>query len=232
MPAPFSQVYEPIKLSPWIELPALPPFVLDADKEIILEFNRTAQSEHRYDLSLHPEPFIGSLASQVALLALNPGISQEDYAIHSDPFFRRIFRDNCTQAASEIPFYYLQDEFLDLPGGIWWRKKLRLLIDKFGRNNVSRSICCIQLYPYHSQRFSRLPRATNTVDYTVLMVRQAMASNKLLVVMRAWSKWASLVPEITTYENLIRLKNPLNPALSPANAGVDFSRLVQLIGQL
>jgi hypothetical protein len=45
----------------WINLPQAHPFVLHCDAPAINAFNATAAARHRFDLSLLPEPYFGSL---------------------------------------------------------------------------------------------------------------------------------------------------------------------------
>lgn len=215
--------------SPWLRLPKRPPFVLEQDLSGILRFNQKSELRLSFDLRLHPEPFIGSLSAPVILLALNPGLSEVDYLVHADKDLLRIIRDSALQTSSCSEHYYLSDPFLATPGGKWWSEKLRCLIEEAGRDVVSRAICCIQLYPYHSEAFGSIPEFTSTLEYAREVLVRQIHQGKLIVVMRAWEKWMKCVPELHGYERVLRLRNPRNPCLSPGNLGAAYETLVQAI---
>lgn len=200
-------------------MPASPPFVLEHDLKGILRFNQEAESRFQFDLELHPEPFIGSLSAPVILLALNPGLSDEDFRVHADEDLLGIIRDSALQTPMCAEHYYLSDSFSSTPGGQWWRAKLRRLADELQWDVAARAICCIQFYPYHSKAFSSIPEFTRTLEYMREALLDQLRLRKLVVVMRAWQQWSKYVPELHDYERVIRLRNPRNPCLSPGNLG-------------
>ncbi len=59
--------------NPWLHLPMTAPFVLAEDAPLVERFNLTASPDHRLDLTLLPEPFLGLPSAPVVLLGLNPG---------------------------------------------------------------------------------------------------------------------------------------------------------------
>ena len=78
--------------NPWLDLPKRPPFVLKRDLPAIGELNGHANKDHRIDVDLLPEPFLGSTVAPVVLLGLNPGWSPEDAVWHAKPAFARLLR--------------------------------------------------------------------------------------------------------------------------------------------
>jgi hypothetical protein len=74
-------------VNPWRLLPLLPPYALAEDARALDAFSARAAHDKRYDLSLFPEPFFGSLSAPVLLLALNPGWSPNDASVHGQPWF-------------------------------------------------------------------------------------------------------------------------------------------------
>ena len=215
----------------WHSLPDKVPFVLDHDLPAISGFNQTVDSRFRYDLSLHPEPFIGSLSAPIILLALNPGLSERDYEVHSDEHLLGTIRNSAVQSPLCTQFYYLTEAFSSTPGGEWWRSKLRRLIDDLGLEAVSPAMCCIQLYPYHSREFHSIPEVTSTVLHVRQVLLDQFRLGKLIIVMRAWRQWTSLVPELLDYERVVRLRNPRNPCLSPGNLGDSYEMVRQAISR-
>ena len=214
--------------NPWTCLPAAAPYVLPADSAALGAFNAKAKPEHRYETALHPEPFLGSLDAPVLLLALNPGLASADYEVHQ--------REDClthlrasTRQDGNATLYYLEECFANTPGGKWWHSKVKQLVETCGIRKVAKALCCVQYYPYHSTKFSRVPANTGAQEFTARAIREAIGAGKLIVVMRSLKLWVRLVPELETYGNVITLRNPLNPALSPANLGDAYGRLVAAV---
>lgn len=210
-------------LNPWLQLPLAPPYILEADRELISKHNATTKEEFLYDLSLHPEPFVGSLGAPIYLLALNPGLSNLDTYIHCRKDCLKILRQAAIQSSGIKHLYYLCNEFEGSPGAAWWRQKTKHLIRQYGVNLTSESLCCIQYYPYHSRKFSKIAGISSTTEYTAYVIKAAIELRKYIIVLRSWRHWASIVPELAHYDRLAVIKNPLNPCLTPNNLGDDYS---------
>ena len=215
--------------SPWFDLPTHSPFVLEGDSELIRRHNEVSKNQYEYNLELHPEPFVGSLNAPIYLLALNPGLHSEDFAFHSKPECLRVMRLAALQSPEIDSLYYFNQIFEGSPGAHWWKSKAAHIVKIYGEMIVARSLCCVQLYPYHSVKFSRVPGLTSTVQYTADIVRDAIRSGKTIIVMRSWRRWTSLVPALSCYEKVARVRNPLNPSLSPANLGDYFCMVDRIL---
>ena len=209
--------------NPWSNLPLNPPFVLEIDRSAVTEFNRGQSVESNATLQTHlfPEPFLGTPTAPIVLLGLNPGFSGLDSTWHRDPDFLTAMRKNLNHDCEFFPF--LDPRFEKTPGSVWWRKRLRWLIDDTAVELVSRSIFCIELLGYHSTRFKGVPKQISenrllpSAEYAGHLVRTAIANNKFIVVMRSYRRWCKLVPELVEYKNVFHLNSPQNVALSPAN---------------
>jgi hypothetical protein len=88
---------------------------------------------------------------------------------------------------------------------------------------------CIQYFPYRS--------ATKNVPNCVLpsqrfswtLARQAIAEEKLIVVLRSWEEWAAAVPELRHYP-CVRLNQVRSPFVSEGNmASNDWSRMLRAL---
>lgn len=220
----------PPRSNPWVHLPSTPHFVLKEDRELILQHNEASHAECSYNLNLHPEPFIGSLLAPIYLLALNPGLHDADFLFHSRVECLDLFRKAAIRSAEINSLYYFDQVFEGSPGADWWRSKTRDLTNIYGEKIVAGSLCCVQLYPYHSKKFSKLPGLTSTVLYTASVVQEAIDSGKTIIVMRSWRLWVSLVPDLSRYERIVRVRNPRNPSLSPANLGDNFHMFDRFLG--
>ena len=83
-------------------------------------------------------------------------------------------------------------------------------------NRINRNLMCIQYFPYHSQKWRGAPHLPSQ-EYTFHLVREAINSKKKIILMRAKRDWLSGVKEL--HDNYVKVVNPANPALSPANLG-------------
>lgn len=210
--------------NPWESLPTSKPYLLDSDKEAILNFNKSANENHFIHYELLPEPFIGDPNAPIILLNLNPGYSEKDIKFHNDPYYIQISRNRLEHKASDYPFYALDPKISESPMYDWWVKKLKPLIDKAGAETVANKICCIELFPYHSKKYKQLKGNIRSQEYGFHLVRKAIERNALIVIMRAKKRWLKEVPELKDY---CEVKNYLNPVLSRRNLGEEFDKIIE-----
>lgn len=215
--------------NPWLRLPSIAPFVLPDDRGRLEEFNAKAKPEHRYDLCLYPDPFFGADQANVVFLLLNPGLDDKDRRVHSRPAFADIARKNLSHGLKQYPFLYLHPVCADTPGGAWWRKRARSLIeeDGLGLESVANGIACIQFMPYHSAKYSSASPSLPSQQYGFKLVRDAIAREAEIVVMRSERLWLTAVPELATYPRLHAGRNPRAPFISPGNLPSSYNRIVQ-----
>ncbi len=211
--------------NPWIDYDLKTTKIHHLDKLQIDKFNITAKSEFKFDTILLPDPYIGNVNSKILLLALNPGIHEDDYEIHKGPIYRKLHRENINQIDTEYPFYYLNPE-LNSPGTKWWHSKLKHLIENFGVRKTAQAVCCLQYVPYHSKKFKKLSKNLPTQEFVKKIIETHIKNNKPIVMMRSKSLWIKLVPELEFYKNIFSLRNPRTPALSPKNVGEENFKLL------
>jgi hypothetical protein len=206
--------------------------VLPCDEEEISIYNAMAQGDNELRLNLSPEPFIGLPTAPVVLLNLNPGFHPEDPEVHQRPGFRGVLRNNCCHVSSQHPFFFLHPDFRETPGGRWWRKKFRCLLEEFREKELARSIFCVEYFPYHSRRF-RWPirlHQLRSQQYGFGLVRSAIHRNAVVVIMRARRRWLESVPELGVHPGVLTLNSPQNVVLSPGNfTGDGFGVLASAI---
>lgn len=207
--------------NPWAFLPPAPPYILDSDTACVTQFNKHATARTAYDLSLFPEPFFGSPQAPVVLLALNPGWSPDDAAVHATPSFEEQARRSLSHALSPYPFLHLQPHCLT-PGSFWWRRIAARLIDDCGFEAVAHNMLCVQYFPYHSREYRPTTQTVPSQSYGFSLVRAAIARGADVVAMRSLRLWLGAVPELGTYRRLHVVNNPRNPALSSRNLGDSY----------
>lgn len=218
--------------NPWLDLPKKDPFVLPSDRAIIERINACAKPEHQIRLEVLPVPFLGSLEkASVVLLSLNPGIDDQDFDI-----FRRdkdyVEQNRRTLSFESNPsFFYLGRQFAYTEGYKWWFKRLRKLIEICGHETVASKIMCIEYFPYHSRKYATTTPLIPSQNYGFSLARQAIAQQKVIVVMRSYQLWIAKVPELGGYPS-IRLSNSRSPYITPTNMPVnDFQRIVTALSE-
>lgn len=212
--------------NPWLTLPHAKPYVLASDASLLQSFNASAAEQHRYDLSLFPEPFFGSPSAPVVVLNLNPGWSPDDTSIHAEHEFAAMSRSALTHSLGPYPFLHLQPTGLT-PGSKWWRQRTRELISDVGFESVARRLGCVQFAPYHSRQYAPASPRLPSQEYSFGLVRQAMDRGAEVVIMRSVNLWFRAVPELASYNRLHRGANPRAPFLSRGNLKSSYQVIAQ-----
>jgi hypothetical protein len=204
--------------NPWKHLPLHEPYVLDMDRAIIERYNANFKSEDETYIhtELLPEPFYGNPQAPVMLLSLNPS-----YAKDVDARFYRQNADACRlnlkHAPQKYPFYLLNPAYKDYEGHDWWYKRLGALIKDTDHKRVTENVCCVEFFPYHSRRFGAHRLALPSSHYRHELVLQAIAEQRLIVIMRSVNHWKGAIPELKTYSNVCTLLNSQSTYVSPGN---------------
>ena len=214
--------------NPWQDLPHSGEYVLDSDRNAVEGFNRTARPDFKYDINLMPEPFFGTPEAPIVVLNLNPGISSEEEIFHSQPAFMEKAWASLTNSLRPYPFLHLQDS-ITTPGEIWWRKRTRELEADTSLELVSKSLLCVQFFPYHSKMFSPKTPFIPSQEYGFHLVRNAMHRGSEIIIMRSKSLWMKKIPELLSYRNLHIAKNPRSPYISRGNLGGSYEKLLEKI---
>ncbi|MEN7547845.1 hypothetical protein AAG747_07990 [Rapidithrix thailandica] len=140
---------------------------------------------------LMPVPYTGNLRdARIYLLMVNPGFHHNDYYSENSVIeYRTALARNLRQENLDenFPFLYLNPQFCHTSGGEYWLKKFNSLIeglkDRLGNNYsydnilslISRNICILELFPYHSINFKLSQRVINNCP-SVKRIRQFVDS--------------------------------------------------------
>lgn len=217
--------------NPWKDLPQNAPFILETDKEEVLTFNTKAKPIVKIQHHVLPEPYIGNPNAPVVLLNLNPGYADEDVAYYQTEFVLQLWQKNLFHMPMEYPFYILHPEFdQELGGTMWWRTKLREMIEICGTKKVTKNICCIEYFPYHSIRYKPLKAPLESQRYSFDLVKKAIDNQAVIIVMRSEKSWLTAVPELENYMHLYRLNSKQNVAVSRNNCPEGFSKILEVMG--
>lgn len=214
--------------NPWLTLPKHTPFVLATDAVAVERFNKTAVASVRIELTLLPEPFVGRIDAPVVLLTLNPGVSDEDFALHETPGFRdRVLRCH-RQAPTEYPNYYLDPDVAG-PGARWLHRITRPLVQEFGARAVSSGLSLVELFPYHSRRFAHGAVRVPSKAYTIAIAQAAIRRGAAIFITRGRELWYKSVPELRNCPRVFFTRSAQNIVISPRNCPDGFSVVADAI---
>jgi len=223
--------------NPWKNLSRRTPYILANDQKVIKAFNRRVTNAYKINEKLLPDPFLGNPKAPVVLLNLNPGIGGDERKLHKKAFFRKACFANLRHKPAS--FYYFNKKFKNTDGNIWWRRKMREVIEKlkltefFGSEEkaldiLGKKIFVIEYFPYHSEKFLN-PGKIDPQNYNVYLVKQAIRRNALIIIMRGKREWLELVAELKRKKYPI-LRSPQAAALSRKNLRKRvFNRLIKKI---
>ena len=214
--------------NPWNSLPAAAPYVLPEDAPILLKYASKLTGDKAVRPEVLPAPFIGSPdTAQVILLALNPDFKERDIGYQDgDPDFADLNLKALT-FESRTPFFYLDPAHPEGGGYLWWHRRLRYFIQRYGLKAVGERFMCVQLFPYHSRSYAALPERLPSQEYSFQIVRQAIQERKPVVIMRSREQWLRAVPELQHY-GYIELRFPRTPYIERHHMTEDeFARLNQ-----
>ena len=156
------------------------------------------------------------------LLALNPGWSPSDAAVHATPVFAEQARQSLSHRLAPYPFLHLQPQ-AHTPGAMWWRSIAARLIEACGFESVAHNLLCVQSFPYHSREYKPANRTVPSQAYGFSLVKAAVERGADVVVMRSHRLWSEAVPEVNHYRRLHVVRNPRRPFLSAGNLGESFN---------
>lgn len=218
--------------SPWTDLPDTPPYVLPQDMAVLRGHGQLLDAGPRQlRFELLPGPFVGNPATaSVVLLGLNPGFDERDLTDEKEPRLAAEIRHSLTLSA-EARFHPIAPEFAAASGSQWWCRHLSHLIgprapEPLPVDVVMSRLANVEWFPYHSERFHRIPVVLPSQAFTFATVRDAVRRGSVVVLTRSADLWLTSVPELSG-PSVIRLKNPQNPSISPGNMEPgEFERIV------
>ena len=199
-------------------------FVLPIDQILVSKHNSRSDEEHSFHTDLIPEPYIGNVHAPVVALNANPGYDENDQLIHSDPITRMIMLNNLNHNYSD--FYYLSNDFNNSAGAMWWRKRLRKLVEATSREIVSKNFFVVESMAYHSEKFKFIDLPSQ--KYSCELVKKAIERAAIIIIMRSKNVWFDLIPELANYKNLVFMNSWQSTYFSPGNLP-RFEEVIKLL---
>lgn len=212
-------------------------FVLDEDDANVLS--------SYFNIKFIPQPYIGNFTAKHYVLMTNPswhefdikhmGIEKIDKEFESSAFRRfELCLNQLTfsnDRNNENQFHLLNDEFSYLPhennriktAYEWWKQRI------FCKNPIVKSeheIFVLQFFPYRSYKSVNIDQfskkyALESAKYRNELLKNAIADNKIIYIMRSAKLWINEIPELKEYgmntNNVFVAKNFQNATLSNSN---------------
>ena len=178
-----------------------------------------------------PEPYVGDVTAPVVLLTLNPGVSDEDLALHRDAEFRARIKECHRHALNAYPNYYL-DPAVTGPGARWLHRVARPLVQEFGAQSVSRGLTLLEFLPYHSIGFAHARVRVPSQAYAFALVAAAVRRGAAVFITRGRTLWYEAVPELRDCRTVFFTRSVQNIVISPRNAPEGYAAAAAAISAL
>jgi len=225
-------------INPWKEIVKVreTPFILQKDKKDILYFNKSAKEEHKINIEILPDPYIGDVfKSKVVLLQLNPGIelppglpsSNEVFERELFPELQQDIVNNMIHKYEKFPFYYLNPRYRLTGGFRYWSRIFNSVIKKESDYlSISKNVCCIEFFPYHSKNFRPFGRLLESQKYSFYLLERAIERKSSIILLRGESEWHMAVPKLKKF---FKPKSTRNPVLSEKNFPNCYKEILSLL---
>ena len=218
----------------------------DGDLPFLQAFNQNANSNHKLDLSLYPEPFAGNADAKVYLLSGNPGWCKYDYLLmtsnqpHWDKMMQQSY-DPIPRVGHTPTMYWLDQNWKKqikpvngYDGGFsWWEKRTNYLRKKVviqevpkivGIQDIHKKLFNIDYHPYHSKNIkinTNIHNLPSQVEVNNILKNAFKNKNRIFIIVRCQKAWEKRLKAILNVQqlpnNVIFLKNPRCAYLTPGN---------------
>ena len=204
--------------NPWLNI-SWENGIAEIDKEYLTKFS----CFEKIQKNTLPEPYTGDVKSNVYCLNLNPG----DACVcdDSEPQLKKRFEEYTQKTLRHEINYNMWFRLKETAGYDWWQQMTKELCE-------NPRMFVIEYFPYHTVKGTYFPRKLPSYEYSNQLIRQAMAENKYIVIMRHRKEWLQRISGLEEYERLAYLNNPRRPYLTKNNfkhggprANFDFEEL-------
>lgn len=204
--------------NPWLNI-SWENGIAEIDKEYLTKFS----CFEKIQKNTLPEPYTGDVKSNVYCLNLNPG----DACVcdDSEPQLKKRFEEYTQKTLRHEINYNMWFRLKETAGYDWWQQMTKELCE-------NPRMFVIEYFPYHTVKETYFPRKLPSYEYSNQLIRQAMAENKYIVIMRHRKEWLQRISGLEEYERLAYLNNPRRPYLTKNNfkhggprANFDFEEL-------
>ena len=194
--------------NPWLNI-SWENGIAEIDKEYLTKFS----CFEKIQKNTLPEPYIGDVKSNVYCLNLNLG--NACVCDDSEPQLKKRFEEYTQKTLRHEINYNMWFRLKDTAGYDWWQQKTKELRE-YKKGQYPRMFV-IEYFPYHTVKGTYFPRKLPSYEYSNQLIRQAMAENKYIVIMRHRKEWLQRISGLEEYERLAYLNSPENPCLTKNN---------------
>ena len=208
--------------NPWLNI-SWENGIAEIDKEYLTKFS----CFEKIQKNTLPEPYTGDVNSNVYCLNLNPGSAC--VCDDSEPQLKKRFEEYTQKTLRHEINYNMWFRLKDTAGYDWWQQKTKELRE-YKKGQYPRMFV-IEYFPYHTVKGANFPRKLPSYEYSNQLIRQAMAENKYIVIMRHRMEWLQRISGLEEYERLAYLNSSRRPYLTKNNfkpgprANFDFEEL-------
>lgn len=204
--------------NPWLNI-SWENRIAEIDEEYLAKFS----CSKKIQTNTLPEPYTGDIRSNVYCLNLNPG--NACVCDNSEPQLKKDFEEYTQKTLRhELAGNMWSQLEEDTDGKKWWQQNTKELCE-------NPRMFVIEYFPYHTVKETYFSRKLPSYEYSNQLIRQAMAENKYIVIMRHRKEWLQRISGLEEYERLAYLNNPRRPYLTKNNfkpgprANFDFEEL-------
>lgn len=208
--------------NPWLNI-SWGNSIAEIDKEYLTKFSCSKKIQK----NTLPEPYTGDVRSNVYCLNLNPG--DACVCVDSEQQIKEKFEKYTLQTLR----HEIKDNMwflLEKTAGYTWLQQMTKELREYKKEQNPRMFV-IEYFPYHTVNVTYFPRKLPSYEYSNQLIRQAMAENKYIVIMRHRKEWLQRISGLEEYGRLVYLNNPRKPYLTKNNfkpgprANFDFEEL-------
>lgn len=228
MPTPMPAELCKAKPTPWDSIDKNNT-IAEGDKDILTEEYCKARGIHTEQL---PEPYTGCKDSPVVCLNLNPGYSKDDDDFVNKPEFVEEVQRTLTHDTDHFLWTDAQlptsENGKQHTGCDWWLKRTATLRKQLGLESSGQPlrIFVLEYFPYHTKKRIYFSRRLHSHAYRNRLLWEAMAQEKLIVIMRGKTEWEGIKAHglgylLKDYPHKIELASDRAVYLTPGNMPVE-----------
>ena len=164
------------------------------------------------------EPLHGNPEAGVYLLNGNPGSSARDLDFVGNTQMEERFRKALNFLDTRMMWLENSETIKDslgrsYPAYEYFKRHFREVLKK----KEDPDFCLIEYFPYHSKKSFSYPKHLPSYDCIDDLIRHAIASDKLIIIMRQKRTWMERIPELATYKNCICVNSCQSAYISEKN---------------